>query len=188
MLSDAASAFADEKFPQARSLLLRAKKMSPRAEAVRELLGLAAYRMGEWEEALRELRTFRRVAGDTSHMPIEMDTLRALGRPGDVHKTYDRYRELGGRPATESEIRVVYGAFLLDEGEPRAAWDLTRPKKLAGNAAPHELRRWYVAARAAAALNDGATARKILAAIAESESEIPGMDELEIEVAAAESR
>ena len=45
------------------------------------------------------------------------------------------------------EARVVYASFLLDEGLPRDAWPIVKPKRLVASPSPGELRRWYVAAR-----------------------------------------
>jgi hypothetical protein len=140
--------------------------------------------MERWDEALKELRAFRRMAGDTTHMPVEMDTLRALGRPDDVHKTWALFQELGGRPQIDAEARVVYGSFLLDQGDARAAWDVTRPKRVTKEAHVGDMRRWYVAARSAAALGDIDTARQLARAISEADEdgEIGGMDALEREI------
>src|SRR5947208_2570884 len=42
---------------------LEAKALAPRSGAVRELLGLALYRAGRFQEALRELQAYRRITG-----------------------------------------------------------------------------------------------------------------------------
>ena len=190
LFSEAASDFADEKFGRSYEKLVRAKQMASRAAAIRELLGLTAYRMQRWDEALRELRAFRRMAGDTTHMPVEMDTLRALGRPGDVRKVWALFQELGGRPVTDAEARVVYGSFLLDEGDPRAAWEVTKPGRLTKDARLGDVRRWYVAARAALALGDAGTARQIARAIGESEEgqDMAGLEELDAEITRTAAR
>jgi len=188
LLSEAASDFADQNFGSAHGKLTKAKQLSSRAAAIRELLGLTAYRMERWDEALKELRTFRRLAGDTTHMPIEMDVLRALGRPNDVHKTWELFRELGGSPATDAEARVVFGSFLIDEGEPRAAWSVVQPKRLTKDASEFDRRRWYVASRAAALLGDFATATKIADALDEADASMPGLQELRDEIATLAAR
>ena len=112
---------------QLRSELRKAKNLAPRSSTVREMLGLSAYRTGQWEEALRELRTFRRITGDVIHMPVEMDCLRALGRPGDVTKTWNLLQDLDAPASVGHEARVVYASFLLDQGKPRDAWQVIKP-------------------------------------------------------------
>lgn len=184
LLSEAADAFAAGRYPRAHQILLRAKKETTRVATVRELLGLTAYRMGRWDEALKELRTYRRIDGDTSHMPVEMDCQRALGRPQDVEKTWERYNELGGQASTDAESKVVYGAFLLDEGRGREAWKVVNPGRISQNPKEWDLRQWYVAARVAARLGDGHTARQLLGAIERHELAFPGLDVVRDELAA----
>ena len=129
-LEEAAVAFVDGRFAKARHHAEEAKGLAPRLPAIREILGLAAYRMGRWEEALTELRTYRRLSGDTTHLPVEMDVLRALDRPEEVEAAHALLRRLGGSPAALAEGRVVYGSFLLDQNRAREAWELTRPGSL----------------------------------------------------------
>ena len=182
-LEKGSKAFASERYGVAFDALKKAKELAPRSQTVRELLGLSAYHTSRWEVGLRELRAYRRMAGDTLHMAVEMDCLRALGRTEDVHKAWNTFRELGGSPAADAEARVVYGSFLLDEDEPKSAWDVTRPKRVTKDPTPWELRRWYVAARAAARLGDKKTARQLRDAIADSDPQFVGLDELNTQVA-----
>lgn len=177
-LAKALDRFADERYAAALDDLRQAKRLSPRSSVVRELLGLSAYHTGNWEEALRELRTFRRITGEVIHMPVEMDCLRAMGRKDDVTKTWHLLAELGGPPGVSHEARVVYASFLLDEGRAREAWEVIKPGRLVASPAPGELRRWYVAARVALAAGDRDAARRLLAALDEHEPDFEGVDEL----------
>jgi hypothetical protein len=179
LLTSAAVAFSEGRFRAAMSRLLETKSLSPRTATVRELLGLSAYRTRQWKVALSELRTFRRLTGDTTHMPVEMDSLRALGRVDDVTKTWELWRELGGSRQTEDEARVVYASFLLDQGEARKAWTVIKPGKLIAQPGESELRRWYVAARVAAALDDQDAGRRLMQAVEKADPAFPGLDELE---------
>lgn len=183
LLSAAAGSFEEGRYPAARKKLLEAKQLSSRAGAIRELLALSSYRMGLWEEALREIRAFRRITGDTTHLAVEMDALRALGREDGVEKTWQLFEELGGSRPAESELRVVYASFHLDQGDPRRAWEVSRPRRLTKEAAEWEIRLWYVAARAAARLGDKETARQIATAIEELDPAMPGLEDLHAEIA-----
>ncbi|WP_182050826.1 hypothetical protein [Changpingibacter yushuensis] len=58
-----------------------AYRHAARIDIVREALGLTAYLNGRYSEALRELRTYRRMTDDYSHVAIEADAERGLGRP-----------------------------------------------------------------------------------------------------------
>jgi len=92
-----------------------------RVDVVREAAALAAYATGRYAEALRELRTVRRLSGSTDHLAAEADCERGLGRPERaiaLAKSPEAAR-LAGVPLAEMQI-VVAGAR-LDMGEPAAA-------------------------------------------------------------------
>lgn len=177
-LSRGMEQFADERYPAASAELRKAKQLAPRSATVRELLGLSAYRSGQWEEGLRELRTFRRISGDLVHMPVEMDCLRALGRGDDVRKTWQLIEEHDVSPTVSHEARVVYASFLLDEGETKEAWRVIKPGRLVASPTAGELRRWYVAARVAIAAGDQEAARRLVGALDQHDPEFEGIDEL----------
>jgi tetratricopeptide (TPR) repeat protein len=179
LLQSAARAFAGGRHGKAFRDAEQAKELSPRDATIREVMGLSAYRLGRWEQALRELKTFRRLTGDTTHMPVEMDAQRALERPADVETTWTAFNRLGGDRETRDEAKVVYGSFLLDRGEDRKAWQVTGPKRIGGEPGESELRVWYVAARAAQRLGDRATARRLYEAIEQADAAFPGLDELD---------
>ncbi len=92
-----------------------------RVDVVREAAGLAAYRTGRYAEALRELRTVRRLNGSSEHLAIMADCERGLGRP-------DRAVALAGSPEAEElgpeariELAIVLSGARLDLGEAEAA-------------------------------------------------------------------
>jgi len=187
-LTAAVGDFADERFGAAARALRDAKALAPRAATIRELLGLASYREERWEESLRELRTFRRLTGETTHMPLEIDCLRAMKRPEGVEKAWELFCQLGGARTTEDEARVVFASFLLDRGEVRRAWDVIRPGRLVADAPASALRRWYVAARVAVASGDTGAAAKFATAIRNQDPEMPGLGDLESEIARVAAR
>lgn len=184
LLAEGSDAFGRERYRAAISHLERAKELASRSRTVRELLGLSYYHDGRWQPALRELRTYRRLAGETTHMPVEMDCLRALGRPGEVDKAWQLFQELGGSPAVRQEARVVYASHLLDEGKAREAWRIADPGRLVRDPGEEDLRLWYVAARVASALGDRDTAAQILAALTRAAPDFGGLEQLAAEVAA----
>ena len=177
-LSKGMQEFADERYQAALPELRKAKELSPRSATVRELLGLSAYRVGLWEEALREMRTFRRITGDLTHTPVELDCLRALRKSPDVTKTWQMIQESEVTPETQHEARVVYASHLLDEGRPRDAWAVIKPGRLVSSPSMAELRRWFVAARVAVAAGDLDAARRLVAALDHHEPDFEGVDEL----------
>lgn len=180
-LESAVEYFAAEKYKQAAGSLRKAKSASSRSATIRELLGLSSYNTGNWDEALRELRAFRRMSGETDQMPIELDCLRALGRVDDVDKTYSLFLELGGGRDTDNEARVVYASHLLDRGRIDEAWKVVNTR-LVANPPESVVRRWAVAARVAHAAGDETATAKFLAAIREDDGETPWLEDLEHEL------
>ena len=173
-------AFSEERYKKAATALRNAKALAPRAATVRELLGLAAYRSGGWEEALRELRTFRRLTGETTHMPVEMDCLRALDRPDDaIEKVWTLYQELASTRDTDDEMRVVFASHLLDRDRVADAWRVIKPGRLVANAPEPLIRRWAVACRVAFASGDRDSARTLLDQIRKQAPDLDWLDELE---------
>ncbi|HEX9643682.1 MAG TPA: hypothetical protein VGC11_06780 [Acidimicrobiia bacterium] len=184
-LGEATAAFTEGKYSRALRHGLKAKDLAPRDTTVREVLGLSAYRAGDWRVALRELRTYRRLTGETTHLPVEMDTLRAEGRADDVDKAWQQLQDLGGSPSALKEGKVVYGSHLLDIGRVAEARALVTPRSLSPKPHEEDLRVWYVAARAAALDRDAEAARRLRNAILQADPSFPGIDELESWIAAA---
>lgn len=177
-LSKGMAEFADDRYKSALPELRKAKELAPRSATIRELLGLAAYRAGQWEEGLRELRTFRRMTGDLIHTPVELDCLRGLGKSADIDKAWQMIQSSDVSATIQHEARVVYASHLLDEGKPRDAWEVIKPGRLVASPSMPEMRRWYVAARVALAAGDKDAARRIVAALDAQEPDFEGVDEL----------
>ena len=182
-LGAASEALAESRHHVAVRQATKAKSLAPRDATVRETLGIALYRTGRWAESLSELRTYRRFAGETTHLPVEMDILRALGRQADVEKAWEELERRGGKPPVMKEGRVVYASHLIDQGNPVAAFNLTNPTRTTGRPFPEDLRVWYVAARAAALTGDAKRAGDLRNAILENDPAFPGIDDLESMIA-----
>ncbi|MEN3362134.1 MAG: hypothetical protein V7637_6116 [Mycobacteriales bacterium] len=94
-----------------------ARAFGARLGSVREAAGIAAYRAGEWAEAIAELRTARRLTGDASHLPLIADSERALGRP-ERALTLARSAEAIALPAPlRAEMRIVESGARRDLGQ-----------------------------------------------------------------------
>ena len=76
----------------------KAKRLSPRSAAVREVLGLALYGQERWQEALTELKAYRRISGRADQNHVMADCLRALGRPAEAVPLADEELRGEGRP------------------------------------------------------------------------------------------
>ncbi len=183
-LGAASEALADGNFQSAVKHGQRAKSLAPQSATIRETIGIAAYRLGDWSIALNELRAYRRMAGETTHLPIEMDVLRAQGRSQDVEKAWVELEKRGGHGLVMNEGKIVYASFLLDEGRADEAWKIVKPPRVEQRPNEGHLRLYYVAARAAAARGDKETARKFSDEIVMNDPSFPGYEQLESEIAA----
>ncbi|WP_123824658.1 hypothetical protein [Kocuria soli] len=88
-----------------------------RVAAAREAAAVAAYECGEYHEALKEFRTYRRMTGDDVHLPLMVDCERALGKP-------DKALELATSEAVENldanakvELAIVVAGIRRDQGD-----------------------------------------------------------------------
>lgn len=134
-----AGALLDEDPETALAHARAAQRRAGRVAVVRETAGLAAYRAGEYDEALRELRTARRLSGSEAQLPVMADCERGLGRP-------ERALEMATSPqaqrlprAAQIELAIVAAGARQDLGEPDAAVLALQLPELQGTV-PRELR------------------------------------------------
>ncbi|WP_245993275.1 hypothetical protein [Xylanimonas allomyrinae] len=92
-----------------------------RIDVVREAAGIAAYRTGRFAEALRELRTVRRLNGSSEHLPIMADAERGLGRPERAIALAASPEADELDPAGRVELALVVSGARSDLGEHDAA-------------------------------------------------------------------
>lgn len=98
-----------------------AVRRAGRIDIVREAAGITAYRTGRWAEALRELRTVRRLNGSSEHLPLMADCERGLGRPDRALTLAASPEAKTLDPAGQIELAIVVSGARLDLGEPDAA-------------------------------------------------------------------
>jgi tetratricopeptide (TPR) repeat protein len=98
-----------------------ARDLAARVGVVREAVGVAAYRVGKWAEALSELRAARRLTGRETYLPMMADSERALGR-------LDRALALAHSPEaatlsrpSQIELLIVESGIRRDQGRPETA-------------------------------------------------------------------
>lgn len=98
-----------------------AVRRAGRVDVVREAAGITAYRTGRFAEALRELRTVRRLNGSDEHLPLLADCERGLGRP---ERAIALSQEDAARALPDDlkvELAIVVAGARLDLGDPDAA-------------------------------------------------------------------
>ena len=126
----AAAAFSAGDYPEAIRLGEQSKHIALRSPTVRELLGLALYRMARWKEAAGELSAFRRLTGSQEQNPVIADCYRALGRP---ERALELCREIDPRrvpAAIYYEGVIVAAGALRDMGRLDEAMSLLQSLEL----------------------------------------------------------
>jgi tetratricopeptide (TPR) repeat protein len=121
-----------------------ARGRASRLAVVREAVGVAAYHAEEWNEAITELRTARRISGDPRNLALIADCERALGRPAQALRTLSDPDVGRLDPETRAELFIVVAGARRDMGQAEAALsilargglDRERPR-------PGSIRLWY---------------------------------------------
>lgn len=129
-----------------------AHRYAARVAVVREATGVAAYRAGEWAEALSELRAARRMSGDPRDLAVMADCLRALGRPQQAIRMLrdPEIKRLGAE--TYAELLIVVAGAHRDLGQLDTALGvLARGGLDRGHPRAGAMRLWYAYADALAA-------------------------------------
>ena len=117
----AASEYLDEDPELAHQHAMSAARRAGRLAVVRESLAITAYATGDFQLALRELRTFRRISGSNDQLPLMVDSERGAGRPDralEVGRAVDR----NALPAAvQVGLAIAMSGARLDLGQPELA-------------------------------------------------------------------
>ncbi len=125
----------------------RAKALAPRSAAVRELRGIALYRLQRWREAQSELKTYKRMTGRVDENHLIADCLRALGRPEQAVPLAEEVLRARVSDEVKTEAVIVAAAALADLGRYAEALAVARRARTRDDVATHPtLRLWYVTA------------------------------------------
>lgn len=98
-----------------------ASKRAGRIGVVREVVGIAAYAAEDFELALRELRTHRRISGSNEHLALLVDSERALGRIEKALTLAEEAKNEEVPAAVRSEVAIVVSGIYSDQGELKKA-------------------------------------------------------------------
>lgn len=147
-LGDAATAFAGDRFGEARQVLAPIVREVPDLPEARELYGLTLYRLGRWKDAARELDAFVELSGgSTEQHPVLADCRRALGQYKEVDRLWDELRESSPSGALVAEGRIVAAGALADRGDLAGAVRLLgKGFRFPKRPMEHHLRRAYALA------------------------------------------
>jgi tetratricopeptide (TPR) repeat protein len=124
----------------------KARAISPRSGSVREVLGLALYGQGRFQEAIKELKAYKRISGRNDQNHVIADSLRGVGRPLEAIPLADEaLRDRHVMNEAKAEAVIVAASALADEGRyAEALAFLGRARTRADVAEPYTLRLWYV--------------------------------------------
>lgn len=170
--SEAAEAFMADRFGDAKKLLRSIDQLAPGVPEVHELLGLSAYRLGRWREAIVHLEQFIALSGgDTVEQhPVLADCYRALRQHARVDELWRELLSASPPPELLEEGRIVLAGSLTDQDH------LVQAIQLLEDAPPppggpevHHLRRWYVLADLYERSGDLPRARRLFDQIATAE-------------------
>jgi tetratricopeptide (TPR) repeat protein len=144
-IGEATAAYAEDRFEDARKTLKAVAELIPEEPAVRELHGLALYRLGRWRKAADELEEFHRRTGSTEQHPVLADCYRALGQHERVEELWEEIGEESLAAPLVAEGRIVYAGSLADQGRITDAIDVLEAGALGDkNLKDHHLRMRYV--------------------------------------------
>ena len=124
----------------------KAKSLATRSSSVREVLGLALYGAERWQEALSEMKAYRRLSGRPDQNHIIADCLRALGRTSEVVPLAEEALRAKIPNEAKAEAVIVAASALADQRRfPEALAFLRRAQTREDVAEGYTLRLWYVA-------------------------------------------
>lgn len=123
----------------------KAKDLAPRSPAVREVLGMARYQQGRWQDALQELKAYRRMTGRADQNHLIADCLRAVGKPKEVLPLVEEALREKVPNDVKAEAVIVAASALADQGRfAEGLAYLRRAQTRDDVSEPYTLRLWYV--------------------------------------------
>ena len=146
-MGEAVRAYERDRYREAAQVLRPLAEAAPGAPAVRELYGLTLYRLGRWNDAIRELEAFRSISGSFDQHPTLADCYRAKRRWGKVEALWEELREASPSAELVAEGRIVAAGARADKGDITSAIDLLeRAAKETHRPKDHHVRSWYALA------------------------------------------
>ena len=146
-LAAAAAAYERDRYGDALRMTKALLSIAPGSVAARELHGLALYRLGKWDEAIRHLEIVAAAAEDNSQMPVIMDCNRALGRSARVEELWLDLKRSSPDADVLVEGRLVLASTRAQKGDVEGAIELLMIAG-AGKALRHpgerHVRQWYL--------------------------------------------
>jgi tetratricopeptide (TPR) repeat protein len=173
-LAEAAATFERDRPQDALRMLRPLLRDAPDVPAVRELAGLASYRLGRWAEAARHLEAFRAATGSVEGHAVLADSYRALGRFRKVDELWDELRAASPAPPLMAEGRIVAAGAMADRGDVKGAIRLLERGPLGPRRAPqpYHLRLWYALADLCERGGDTPRARELFRRVVDADPDM----------------
>ena len=147
LIEKALNAYSLEDYETAATLAAQAKSDATRSPRIRELLGLSLYQTQRWQDAARELLTYRRLTNSHDQNHVIADCYRALERPERAIEICSETPKDEVAEDVWSEVVIVAASAFADKGDlTRALAELNRADLEPRSVQPHHLRLWYVKA------------------------------------------
>lgn len=147
MLSRSAEAFSAGRERDAMRMLRPLRDAYPDASAVRELMGLCHYRIGQYPAATKELEAFIELTNSVEQHPVLMDCYRAQGKWRRVEELWEELRLASPNSSLVIEGRIVLAGTRADRGRiNEAIATLDRGTDKPNRVREQHLRMWYALA------------------------------------------
>jgi tetratricopeptide (TPR) repeat protein len=172
-LKEAGTAYASERWADAKKALRPLLIEVPDAPVVQELHGMVLYRQGKWLLATKELELAHLATRSFDLYPALMDCYRALRKWKKVETLWDELRAESPSAEVTTEGRIVAAGAKADQGREQDAIRLMekapRPKT---NPKEHHLRSWYVLADLYDRAGESSKARSLFQKVAQHDPEL----------------
>lgn len=170
-LGDAATAFSEERYEDARKVLATLAERYPGVPEIDELYGLTLYRLGRWKEAIRCLDGLYALTGSTEQHPVLADAHRAVGNHERVGELWDELRHDHPDADVITEGRIVRAGSLADQGDIQGAIRILEQGPVKSKAPQdYHLRLWYALADMYDRAGDSQRARRGFERVAKIDS------------------
>ena len=174
-LAAAAAAYERDRYADAARMTKALLVIAPGSVAARELHGLACYRMGRWEDAIRHLELVVSASDDQSQLPVLMDCNRALGRNRKVEELWLELKRSSPDVDVLVEGRLVLASARAQRGDLDGAIDVLVSAGAARglrHPAERHVRQWYLLGDLLEASGDIPRAREMFERVVRSD---PGL-------------
>lgn len=146
-LMAAADAFSHDRERETLRILRPLREQLPDSPSVRELAGLAQYRIGNYAAAAKELEAYADLSDSVDQNPVLMDCYRATKRWRKVEELWLELASVSPSAELVAEGRIVYAGALADQGRLSEALTLLRKRaEHVKSPREHHLRLWYALA------------------------------------------